>query len=127
MIENLFDTVFEKLDEAIDMKKGLLADTDDVAVGTSLYGIEGKEAEDGGARHCGNRECAEVPVFHEKAAALLPRQGGQYGSPVPTPPQDEAQCTGRVEPHGYGLKVGVTGRNERGRPVRESLHLRDFE
>ena len=50
MIENLFDTVFEKLDEAIDMKKGLLADTEDVAVGSSLHGIEGKEAEDGGAQ-----------------------------------------------------------------------------
>ena len=127
VIDNLFDTVFEKLDEAIDMKKGLLADTEDVAVGSSLHGIEGKEAEDGGARHCGNRECAEVQVFHEEAAALLPRQGGQYGSPVPTPPQDEAPCAGRVEPQWCSLEYMIRYRNERGRPVRESLHLRDFE
>ena len=30
VVETLFDTIFEKMDEAIDMKKGLLKDADDV-------------------------------------------------------------------------------------------------
>ena len=30
VVENLFDTVFEKMDEAIDMSKGLLKDNEDV-------------------------------------------------------------------------------------------------
>ena len=30
VIENLFDTIFEKLDEAVDMSKGLLKDNQDV-------------------------------------------------------------------------------------------------
>ena len=30
VVETLFDTIFEKMDEAIDMKKGLLKDTEDV-------------------------------------------------------------------------------------------------
>ena len=30
VVESLFDTNFEKMDEAIDMKKGLLKDTEDV-------------------------------------------------------------------------------------------------
>lgn len=30
IVEQLFDSIFEKLDEAIDMKKGLLNDTEEV-------------------------------------------------------------------------------------------------
>ena len=32
IVENLFDTIFEKLDEAIDMSKGLLKDNEDVSM-----------------------------------------------------------------------------------------------
>lgn len=32
IVEQLFDSIFEKLDEAIDMKKGLLNDTEEVAI-----------------------------------------------------------------------------------------------
>lgn len=32
IVEQLFDSIFEKLDEAIDMKKGLLNDTEEVII-----------------------------------------------------------------------------------------------
>ena len=54
------------------MKKGLLADTEDVHVGILLYGVEREKAENGGARYCGNRECAQVQVLHEEAATFFP-------------------------------------------------------
>ena len=40
-VENLFDTIFEKLDEAIDMKKGLLKDTEDVGFRLVSNSVEG--------------------------------------------------------------------------------------
>lgn len=39
IVEQLFDSIFEKLDEAIDMKKGLLNDTEEVIVILVFYCI----------------------------------------------------------------------------------------
>ena len=42
VVENLFDTIFEKMNEAIDMSKGLLKDSEDVIIkrNLSFYRVE---------------------------------------------------------------------------------------
>lgn len=73
-IELLYDSIFEKLAEAIDMKKGLLIDTEEVLLLLLAHFLERSPKGINQPRKRGNGECGEIQLLPQQTAAVLQRR-----------------------------------------------------